>query len=435
MKNALKSCASAVLVCLGLTSATAIAQIDWKQAQGTEIRFLMNKHPFTTFIEPKVAEFEKLTGIKVAIEAFPEDQYRNKLVIELNAGGKVDGYMIMPGQDDLYHWKAGWLQPLDAYINDPKLTDASWDPKDFFASFAKSSSIDGKRVGVVINAETSLLAYRKDLFTKYNQKVPTTMKELEDAAKFFNGKEVDGKKMVGITLRGKGAAATSQWVDFLYTFGGSWNDAKGKSNLASPEDIAAFKFYGDLLKNYGPQGGTMLHWAESTSTFMEGKAAMIYDANVFKSLYENPKESKVAGLVGYTVIPAGPKGLQAPHVSNWSLVIAKNSTAQRQKAAWLFVQWATNKQNGLAALLAGVPSGRTSSWASKEYKAGDKQPDWTAATMKSFDIGNPQWNPPVINVPEIRDITGQVIVAAIEGKDVAEAAKKAADLVDKKSDL
>jgi len=435
MRNPFKTCALAILICSGLISATASAQIDWKQAQGTEIRFLMNKHPFTTFIEPRVAEFEKLTGVKVAIEAFPEDQYRNKLIIELNAGGKVDGYMIMPGQDDLYHWKAGWLQPLDAYIADPKLTDVSWDPKDFFASFAKASSIDGKRIGVVINAETSLLAYRKDLFTKFNQKVPTTMKELEDVAKFFTGKEVDGKKLVGITLRGKGAAATSQWVDFLYTFGGTWTKGKGQSNLASPEDIAAFKFYGDLLRNYGPQGGTMLHWAESTSNFMEGKAAMIYDANVFKSLYENPKESKVAGLVGYTVIPAGPKGLQLPHVSNWSLVIAKNSTAQRQKAAWLFVQWATNKENSLAALLAGVPSGRISSWASKEYKAGDKQPDWTAATMKSFDIGQGQWNPPVINVPEIRDITGQVIVAAIEGRDVAEAARKASDLMDRKSDL
>jgi multiple sugar transport system substrate-binding protein len=176
----------------------------------------------------------------------------------------------------------------------------------------------------------------------------------------------------------------------------------------------------------------MRHWAESTSNFMEGKAAMIYDANVFKSLYENPKESKVAGKVGYAVIPAGPKGLQLPHVSNWSLVIAKNSTPERQKAAWLFVQWATNKDNCLGALLAGVPSGRKSSWDSKEYKANDKQPDWTAATMRSFDIGQGQWNPPVINVPEIRDITGQVIVAAIEGKDVPEAARKAAELTDKK---
>ena len=80
------------------------------------------------------------------------------------------------------------------------------------------------------------------------------MKELEQVAKFFTGKEVDGKKMVGITLRGKGAAATSQWVDFLYTFGGSWTNAQGKSNFASHEDIASFKFYGDLLRLLRPPG-------------------------------------------------------------------------------------------------------------------------------------------------------------------------------------
>jgi multiple sugar transport system substrate-binding protein len=172
MKSVLKTAVLSLLLCAGLISASAFAEINWKQSQGTEIRFLMNKHPFTTYIEPKVAEFEKLTGIKVVIEAFPEDQYRNKLTIELNAGGKVDGFMIMPGQDDRYYSKAGWLQPLDAYIADPKLTDPSWNPKDFFASFAKSSSVEGKQIGVVINAETSLLAYRKDLFTKFNQKSP-----------------------------------------------------------------------------------------------------------------------------------------------------------------------------------------------------------------------------------------------------------------------
>ncbi|MCB2166583.1 MAG: sugar ABC transporter substrate-binding protein [Deltaproteobacteria bacterium] len=422
------------LLCVGMVSAAVAGSVDWKQCQGTEIRFLMNKHPFTTSIEPKVAAFEEMTGIKVNLEVFPEDQFRNKRMIELNAGGSVDGYMIMPGQAKLHYWKAGWLKPLDAYIADPALTEADWDVKDFFAGPMKGSSMDGKQIGIVINAEASLLSYRKDLFERFKVKVPETMQELEEAAKFFNGKEVDGKKMVGITLRGKGAAATSQWVDFLYSFGGSWTNAEGKSNLASPESIAAFKFYGDLLRNYGPKGGTMLHWSESTSIFMEGKAAMIFDANVFKSLYENPKESKVAGKVGYTTIPAGPAG-KVPHVSNWSLAISGTSTPERQKAAWLFVQWATNKANVLDALMAGVPAGRASAWNSPDYTSKDATPDWTAGSLKSFEIGQPQWNPPVLNVPEIRDITGLVIVDAIEGKDVAASAKKAAEEMNKKMEM
>ncbi len=379
MKRGMVFVALAVLLCVGMVSATAFAAVDWKQFQGTEIRFLMNKHPFTTYIEPRVVDFEKMTGIKVVIEAFPEDQYRNKRTIELNAGGKVDGYMIMPGQDDLYYWKAGWLQPLDAYIKDPALTDADWNPKDFFASFAKASSVDGNQIGVVINAETSLLAYRKDLFTKFKQKVPQTMKELEQVAKFFTGKEVDGKKMVGITLRGKGAAATSQWVDFLYTFGGSWTNAQGKSNFASPEDIASFKFYGDLLRLYGPQGGTMLHWAESTSMFMEGKAAMIYDANVFKALYENPKESKVAGKVGYAVIPAGPdREKAAPRLQLEPLDQQDQHPRSGRRRRGSSSSGRPTRTNCLGALMSGVPSGRASSWSSPVYKAQDKNPDWTA---------------------------------------------------------
>ena len=294
----------------------------------------------------------------------------------------------------------------------------------------KGSSINGQQIGIVINAEASLLSYRKDLFEQFDVKVPETMEELEAAAKFFHGKEVDGKKMVGITLRGKGAAATSQWVDFLYSFGGSWTDADGNANIASPESIAAFTFYGDILKNYGPQGPTMFHWSESTSLLMEGSAAMLFDANVFKAMYENPEESKVAGKVGYATIPAGPAG-KVPHVSNWSLSISKNSTPERQKAAWLFIQWATNKENALGTLVAGVPCGRASAWESDEYKAGDKNPDWTAASLESFAIGQPDWNPPVLNVPEIRDIVGQIIVDAIDGKDVEASTAKGAKVMDK----
>ena len=167
-----------VFLCLGMVLPAIAGDIDWMQSKGTEIRFLMNKHPFTSFIEPKVADSEKMTGIKVTLEVFPEDQFRNKRMIELNAGGTVDGYMIMPGQAKLHYWKAGWLKPLDAFIADASLTDAAWDVKDFFAGPMKGSSIDGQQIGIVINAEASLLSYRKDLFERLNVKVPDTMEDL-----------------------------------------------------------------------------------------------------------------------------------------------------------------------------------------------------------------------------------------------------------------
>jgi len=432
MKIKLQKVLILTLVFVAFLSITVLADINWRQFEGTEIRLLMNKHPFTTFIEPKITEFEEKTGIKVVMEVFPEDQFRDKRLIELNAGGKVDGFMIMPGQAKLHYWTAGWLAPLEGFMTDPNLTNVKeWDLGDFFAGPMTGARIEGHQIGVVINAEASLLAYRKDLFEKFNVKVPETMEELEAAAKFFHKKVVDEKEMIGITLRGKAAAATSQFVDFLYTFGGSWTDSEGNANIASPESINAFDFYGKLLREYGPKGPTMYHWAESTSTFMDGTAAMIFDANVFKSLYENPTESKVAGKVGYTTIPAGPGG-KLPHVSNWSLAVSGTATPECQKATWLFVQWATNKENELGALLSGVPAGRESAWTDPKFVSTDNTPDWTASSLESFAIGQPQWNPPVLNVSEIRDIIGQVIVDSIDGKDVKVSAEQGAKLMDQK---
>ena len=64
MKKGWIFAALAVLLCLGTSSVTASAAVNWKQSQGTEIRFLMNKHPFTSYIEPRLPDFEKQTGKK-----------------------------------------------------------------------------------------------------------------------------------------------------------------------------------------------------------------------------------------------------------------------------------------------------------------------------------------------------------------------------------
>jgi len=56
-------------------------------------------------------------------------------------------------------------------MNDPDLTNIKeWDLGDFFAGPMKGTKIEGHQVGVVINAEASLLAYREDLFERFNQR-------------------------------------------------------------------------------------------------------------------------------------------------------------------------------------------------------------------------------------------------------------------------
>ncbi len=402
--------------------AAAGARFDWKACAGTRVRFLANMHPWVDLIRPMLGDFEKLSGIQVDMSVYPEDQFRTKLTIELLSGtSDVDTFMLMPGQDLERFTQSGWLEPLNGYLGSQSLLWPDYDAPDLFESALQEGSLQGKYYTIPIQLETSLLAYNKDILSRYHVAVPRTMDELLEAARrVYTG---SGGRVYGITLRGKKAAATSQWVDFLHSYGGTWLDGDGMSAVDSPAAISATAMYGELLFKYGPKSAPSNSWYESISIFMQGKAAMIYDASVFKAEYENPAASAVAGKVGYAVIPAGPAG-SIPHVSTWCLGI--NSGSRRKAASWLFIQWTTGKEMGLKALLAGIPSARTSAWDSPEFKQGDKTPEWTASSLASYKLASTEWNPPVIPVSECRDAVGTAIVAAILGDDVPLALGKAA---------
>lgn len=415
-----------VLVLVGGMFGAAMAQdFNWKQFDGTNIRFLMNQHPFTEFIQPLLPEFEALTGIKVTFETLPEAQFRQKRLLEVTAGtSTLDGYMVMPGQVGAQYLRAGWFKSLNDDIADPQLTAPGLDIDDFFDG-AMSTFKNGDEIfGLPLQIESSLLFYRKDLLAAAGiDGPPATMDDLLADAKALNSAD-----MAGFAMRGGGAAATSQIVNFLYSFGGKWLNDDGSSALASPESQAALEFYANLLRSYGPPGASTMSWPEVTSLFAQGKAAMIFDANVFRSIMEDPKQAidVVRQNVGYAPLPAGPAG-SVPAVLVWGLSV--NNASKNPGAAWLFIQWALSKENQLKAALAGVPAARNSAWENPEFQK-LAPADWVKASQTSFSSGQPDWNPPVIPVAEVRDAYGQAIVAALQGQPVGPALERAASQMD-----
>ena len=210
---------------LALAAPALAQQFDWQQAKGTQLRVLMNKHPWQGAIEPHLKEFEALTGIKLIAEVYPEDQFRAKVLVELTSGSSsIDVFMSMPAQEGLKYMRAGWLQPLDEMLKSPALTAPDYNWTDFLEKTRDAMVIEGKLVGVPIQVENTSLMYRKDVFQKYNVKVPTTLDELEAAAKALNGKVMtdDGQTGYGIVARGKRAAATSQFAAYLHADGSTW---------------------------------------------------------------------------------------------------------------------------------------------------------------------------------------------------------------------
>jgi multiple sugar transport system substrate-binding protein len=415
-----------VLVTLLLSFAVASAQaFDWRQQEGAEIRFLMNRHPFTNWLEPLVPEFEALTGIDVNLEVFPEDQFRQVRLLEASSGATtLDGYMIMPGQVSAQYLCAEWVRPIDDLLADPGLTMPDLDLDDFFAG-ALDTFRDGDTVfGLPLQIESSLLFYRADLLEAAGlEGPPATMDELMAYAA-----ALDSDQVAGFAMRGRGAAATSQTVNLLYSFGGEWLDDEGKSALASPESVAAHEFYGELMREYGPPGPTNLHWAEVTSLYAQGQAAMIFDANVFRPIMEDPAQAidVVRENTRYAPLPAGPAG-SVPGVLVWGLSI--NHASQNPEASWLFIQWALSKENQERLIVFGVPAARASAWENEEFQATAPE-SWIQASQESFDNGQPYWNPPIVPVAEVRDAYGQAIVAILEGGDAAQALQRAAEQMD-----
>src|SRR5215468_4920105 len=92
----------AVVLALGLASPTFAQSFNWQQAKGTQLRVVLNKHPWQAAIEPHLKDFETLTGIKLVTEVYPEDQFRAKVLVELTSGaGSIDVFMSMPAQEGL----------------------------------------------------------------------------------------------------------------------------------------------------------------------------------------------------------------------------------------------------------------------------------------------------------------------------------------------
>lgn len=416
--------ACVLIACGLLLSPTLVgaASFDWQVLKGTSIRVMANKNASGEAIQALVPDFEKLTGIKVQYETFTEDQYRQKVLLELAAGtGSVDVIHTATTQEGLKFWKSGWYEPLDDYLKNAKLTDPNFDLADISKPAIRGNTFDGKLVALPTTQQTTMLYYRKDVFDKLKLKVPETFEELEQTAKKLNNAEEAGQKMVGIVLRGKKAAATSQWAPYLFGFGGTWLK-DGKPAISSPEAVKAFDFYGSLLRNYGPPGAVNYHWYECISLFVQAKAAMYTDVSNRIFFFEDPAKSQVVGKVGYALFPAGPAG-RRPTMEVWSMAVSSKS--KKKEAAYLFVEWAASKENVLKMHLKGAPSARASSWKDPKFLTEQKHKDWIDASLKSLDIATTDWNPPVLAVSEVRDAIGEAIVSSILGENVKAAADKA----------
>jgi multiple sugar transport system substrate-binding protein len=195
----------------------------------------------------------------------------------------------------------------------------------------------------------------------------------------------------------------------------------GQATLNTPEAIQAFEYYGGMLKDYGPPGTLNMSWPEAMAVFTQGKAVFYTDASALYTNATDPTKSSVADKVGFAPFPEGPGGSKVTSPPAWAVAIGANS--EKKDAAWEFVKWATSKDIVLKLQSKGITGALTSVWESDEGVSHFPK-DLAEAIVENNKHGVPYDRPAIVNVGEARDAIGDVINAAIEGKDVKAAAEK-----------
>ncbi len=334
------------------------AKINWRQSEGQKLTIGLNKHPYTESLLPLIPEFEALTGVKVDYLILPENEYFSKLVADLsNQRGEFTVIMTGPMRNWAYA-APGWILPLDQFLNDPKLTDRSWyQPEDFFPGLLAANRWNGKIGGgtgegslwsIPIMSETYILAYRKDIFDQYKIKVPTTYEEMAEAARLVKKKAgIDGLMARGTPVA---ASLATGFISSLRSYtDGKWAELDGnmKARLSDPRAVKFCKIWIDMIRESGPANWANMTWYDGMETFAAGMAGMNPDCDFFAQTYEDPQKSKVAGKVGYALLPPGSGGRTYSGLWTWALGMSK--ATKNKEAAWLFIQWATSRQTLLRA--------------------------------------------------------------------------------------
>ncbi len=382
------------------------------------LNITLANHVWTDLITEKISEFEEETGITVTVSQLSEDQLVDNYKVKLNAGSEdIDVMMYRPLQVGKLFGQSGYLLDISDRVGDAG--DWNWD--DFQTGPVELTTYEDQTVGVPIITESEMVYYRKDLLEAAGLEAPTTLEELENAAKTI---KEENSGTAGIVMRSQASAAVTQFSGFLYSFGGTWIDDSGNSAIDSPEAKEAYAYYGRLLHDYGPdQLSTDMSWPESAAIFAQGDSGFWIDAS---SLYQNvydPEKSNVGEKVGFAPFPAGPDGSKPYNVAAWALAI--NGQSPNQDNAWEFIKWATSPEMTLEIQKEGVPSARTSVW---EDPAGtESYPEELAtAIAQNAENGVGFDRPRVIGVAQAREIVGGPIVAGITGEDTDAAADEAA---------
>lgn len=276
-------------------------------------------------------------------------QLKNKLITACGAGQPPDISLI----DSVWlaaFMQAGHLASLDKidrewFVNDYK--------KDFFPVFQQGEIIDGHLWGVRTQTDMALLWYRKDWLSSEKLPSPQTWDDLVKISKYFQKEEIRkkyGNSQYPLAMPlGRKARETLvyQLLPLFWSNGGGIYE-EGKLVLNSAPNVETLEFLRRVVnddKIVSPEA-IAFEWNRASQLFATGKAVMAFGGSYEKKMIQEVSgwsDEEFLQQVGYTPIPAGPRGKPSTTAGGMCYVVYENSP--HKKIAFEIVKHAVSPSN------------------------------------------------------------------------------------------
>ncbi|MDB2407471.1 sugar ABC transporter substrate-binding protein [Jannaschia sp.] len=405
-----------------LLAGTAFAN-PYEPYAGETLVVMFPAHPHYDAAIEVLDQFTEETGIEVEVDQLQYLRMRERQTLELTKDeGDYDliAYVVFSKADYVY---ADQLENLAKYFMNPALADPGYDQADLIDGYVQNIGVAGgskgylpgqlgSAYGIPFGSETSVLAYRKDIFEKHGIEVPTSYDALLDVACQIPELEPG---MGGMASRAaSGHQASHAFLLHLAPLGGRVFDDNWQPIINNEAGVAAANALKTIV-DCGPEGGTTFGPSEAAAAFKQGDAAMFMDSIAFAAGFEDPTQSTVAGNVGYALHPEGVR--RGSQTGGFGLGIPAN--AANKEAAFLLMQWLTSKKGDLAVAMEG---GNPSRFSTYEDAALNEKFPYSATFGEALQYADPDWRPIIPTWGEINaDIGTTMSQVLTEGLDPQEA--------------
>jgi multiple sugar transport system substrate-binding protein len=344
MKTMLKTCAA-----FGL--AAFIAAQGQSRAEAAELTLCWAAWDPANALVELSKDFEKQSGITMKFEFVPWPNFADRMLNEMNSGGKLCDLLIGDSQ-----WIGGAAEngnyvKLNDFFDKEGIRMADFAPATVYAysTWPKGSP---NYWALPAMGDANGWFYRKDWFAKpelqaefkakYNRDLapPKTWTELKEVAEFFQGRDIDGKKVYGAAIFTERASEgiTMGATSALYSFGFKYETEPGSYRMEgavnSEDAIKGLEFYKSLYKCCTPPGYTDSYMGEGLDAFKSGQVAMMM--NWFAFMPGMYKDEKVGGEhVGFFVNPA--QKVAASTLGGQGISVVANT--DNMDGALAYVKW------------------------------------------------------------------------------------------------